>query len=101
MSVRIAYLLPCITRPIATPAAADFIGTPASIKASEPPQTLAIEDEPFDSVMSDTIRIVYGNSVSSGNAPSNARRASAPWPISLRPGLPKRPVSPTEYGGKL
>jgi hypothetical protein len=33
-------------------------GTPASISASEPPQTEAIEDEPFDSVISDTMRIV-------------------------------------------
>ena len=56
----------------------------------------AIEDEPFDSVMSETILIVYGKVVSSGSAPSSARRASAPCPISRRPGLPKRPVSPTE-----
>src|SRR5580765_3480579 len=101
MSDRIAYLLPSMTRPIATPATFAFIGTPASISASDPPHTLAIEDDPFDSVMSETIRIVYGNVVSSGNAPSSARRARAPWPISRRPGLPKRPVSPTEYGGKL
>ena len=33
-------------------------GTPESINASEVPQTVAIEDEPFDSVISDTIRIV-------------------------------------------
>ena len=30
-----------------------------------------------------------------------ARQASLPWPISRRPGEPMRPVSPTEYGGKL
>ncbi len=30
-----------------------------------------------------------------------ARSASAPWPISRRFGLPTRPVSPVEYGGKL
>src|ERR1044071_6778379 len=101
MSVRIAYLLPSITRPIATPATGAFMGTPASIKASEPPHTVAIDDEPFDSVISDTMRIVYGNVVSSGRAASSARRANAPCPISRRPGLPKRPVSPTEYGGKL
>jgi hypothetical protein len=35
-----------------------FSGTPASISASEAPQTVAIEDEPFDSVISETTRIV-------------------------------------------
>ena len=33
-------------------------GTPAFIIAKEPPQTVAIEDEPLDSVISDTIRNV-------------------------------------------
>ena len=33
-------------------------GTPASISASEVPHTVAIEDEPFDSVISETTRIV-------------------------------------------
>ena len=33
-------------------------GTPASISASEAPQTVAIEDEPFDSVISETTRMV-------------------------------------------
>ena len=32
-------------------------GTPASISASEPPQTVAIEEEPFDSRMSETTRM--------------------------------------------
>ncbi len=35
-----------------------FNGTPASISAREAPQTEAIEDEPFDSVISDTTRVV-------------------------------------------
>jgi hypothetical protein len=43
-----------------------LIGTPASIRLRIPPQTDAIDDEPFDSVMSETIRIVYGKSASSG-----------------------------------
>ena len=43
---------------MATPATAAFSGTPASIIDSEPPQTEAIEDEPLDSVISDTRRIV-------------------------------------------
>ena len=34
------------------PAQAERSGTPASISASEPPQTVAIEEEPFDSRMS-------------------------------------------------
>src|ERR1041385_5716739 len=101
MSVRIAYLLPSMTRPIATPATGAFIGTPASIKASEPPHTDAIELEPFDSVMSETTRIVYGQSPSAGSNGSIARRASAPWPYSRRLVDPIRPVSPTENGGKL
>ena len=33
-------------------------GTPASIKASEAPQTDAIDKEPFNSVISETTRIV-------------------------------------------
>ena len=35
-----------------------FSGTPASIIDSDPPQTDAIEDDPFDSVISETIRTV-------------------------------------------
>ena len=59
MSLRTAYLPDCssMIRPIATPATADLSGTPASIIASDPPQTDAIDDEPFDSRMSETMRI--------------------------------------------
>ena len=39
-----------------------LIGTPASMSESVDPQTEPIEDEPFDSSVSETIRIVYGNS---------------------------------------
>ena len=39
------------------PAQGDFIGTPASIMASEAPQTVAIEDDPLDSRMSLTTRM--------------------------------------------
>ena len=45
------------------PATGALIGTPASISASVPPQTVAIDDEPFDSRISETMRIVYGNVV--------------------------------------
>ncbi len=40
------------------PAVGRFSGTPASISASEEPQTVAMDDEPFDSVISDTRRTV-------------------------------------------
>ena len=43
---------------MATPATGLLSGTPASISASVPPQMEAIEEEPFDSRMSDTIRTV-------------------------------------------
>ena len=39
------------------PATGRLICTPASISASVEPQTDAIDDEPFDSRMSDTTRI--------------------------------------------
>ena len=60
MSERTAYLpvFSSITRPIAIPATGDLIGTPASIIASDPPQIEAIDEEPFDSRMSDTMRTV-------------------------------------------
>ena len=67
MSVRIAYFAPSFTSPIATPATAAWIGTPASNSASEPPHTDAIDDEPFDSSTSLTMRIVYGNAAASGS----------------------------------
>jgi hypothetical protein len=43
---------------MAIPAADRGSGTPASINASEAPHTDAIDDEPFDSVISETTRIV-------------------------------------------
>ena len=45
-------------RPMAMPETGFFRGTPASISASEEPQTEAIEDEPLDSKISETRRIV-------------------------------------------
>src|SRR3546814_4392277 len=47
----------------------------ASIIASEPPHTVAIDDEPFDSVMSERTRIVYGNSSVVGSTRCSARQA--------------------------
>ena len=42
------------------PATCALIGTPASISARQPPHTEAIDEEPFDSVISETTRIEYG-----------------------------------------
>ena len=86
--------------PIAIPATGSFIGTPASIRASDDPQTVAIEDEPFDSVISETILKVYGKLSFGGKEEFIALQASLPCPISLLP-VPILPVSPTENGGKL
>jgi hypothetical protein len=58
MSVSTAKRLPSLIRPMAMPATCALSGTPASISASEAPQTLAIELEPFDSVISETTRMV-------------------------------------------
>ena len=78
-----------------------MIGTPASISDSDDPHTLAIEDEPLDSRMSETTRIVYGKSSIDGIIGTIARSASAPWPMSRRFGPRMKPASPTEKGGKL
>jgi len=50
-----------------------LIGTPASIRASVEPQTEAIDEDPFDSSVSETSRIVYGNSSAEGIIGSSAR----------------------------
>src|ERR1035438_5243748 len=93
-----AYSSPSLTKPMATPATEAFSGTPASIMLSEPPQTVAIDDEPFDSRMSETTRIAYGQSASLGSTAETARSASAPWPISRRPAPRRNATSPTEKG---
>ena len=43
------------------PATGFLMGTPASMSERQPPQTAAIDEEPFDSSVSETMRIVYGN----------------------------------------
>jgi hypothetical protein len=78
------------------PEIGSLIGTPASIRASVEPQTDPIEDDPFDSSVSETRRIVYGNSSGAGITGSSARCARAPWPMSRRFGPRMKPVSPTE-----
>jgi hypothetical protein len=57
------------------------MGTPASISASEPPHTEAIDELPFDSRISDTTRMVYGKVFSSGSTTFRARSARWPWPV--------------------
>ena len=101
MSVSTATLSPSLISPIAIPATGALTGTPASISAIEPAHTVAIDELPFDSRMSLTIRIVYGKWVSAGITGSIARSASAPCPISRRPGPRIGRTSPTEKGGKL
>src|ERR687887_2086161 len=86
---------------MAIPATGALIGTPASISDSDEPQTEAIDDEPFDSRMSETTRIVYGNSSTDGTTGTSARSASAPWPMSRRLGPRMKPASPTENGGEV
>ena len=58
MSERTAKRSPSLISPMAMPATGALIGTPASIIASEAPHTVAIEDEPLDSVISETTRTV-------------------------------------------
>ena len=86
---------------MAIPATGRARGTPASISDSDAPHTVAIEDEPFDSVISDTTLIVYGKSALSGINGRIERQASLPCPTSRLPVKPNLPASPTEYGGKL
>ena len=78
MSESTAYLSPSFTNPIATPATEPLIEMPACISASDAPHTVAIDDDPFDSRMSDTTRSTYGDSSSAGSTASIARHANAP-----------------------
>mmetsp|Transcript_21828 Transcript_21828/g.37269 ORF Transcript_21828/g.37269 Transcript_21828/m.37269 type:complete len:270 (+) Transcript_21828:605-1414(+) len=86
--------------PMATPATGRTNGTPASNMARHPPHTVAMEEEPLLSVMVLSTRIVYGKSLPVGMIGASALCASSPCPNSRRPGMPTRPVSPTEEGGK-
>ena len=78
MSDSTAKRSPSLTRPMAIPATGAFSGTPASINAKLAPQTDAIEDEPFDSVISDTTRMTYGKRSLSGSIACTPRRAKRP-----------------------
>ena len=60
MSERIEYLPVALSLiiPIAIPETGAEIGIPASISAKEPAHTVAIDEEPFDSKISETKRMV-------------------------------------------
>ena len=85
---------------MATPATGAAIGTPASMRERQPPQTAAMDEEPLDSSVSATTRTVKGKPSPEGMMGFRAFSARAPWPISrrdTRTGF----TSPTEKGGKL
>ena len=96
MSIIVIQRSPSVIRPQEMPETGALIGTPASISASVEPQTEACEVEPLEESTSDTQRIAYGNSSTVGSTGSSARSASAPWPISRRPGERAALASPTE-----
>ena len=58
MSERTTKASGSLISPMAMPATGRASGTPASISDSEAPHTVAIDDEPFDSVISETERMV-------------------------------------------
>src|SRR5881275_2847172 len=93
MSVSSSYRFNCrsslcsVTSPTEIPATISFTGTPASISASIPPHTLAIEVDPLDSMISLEIRIAYRKSFSLGTIGSSERSASAPCPSTRSAGL--------------
>ena len=67
-----------VIKPIAMPDTGALIFTPASIKANVPAQTVAIDDDPFDSKISETTLMVYGFSSSDGNTCFKERIAKLP-----------------------
>src|SRR5207302_10322959 len=101
MSVSTATRSPSLMSPLATPAQAAVMGTPASNSASDPPQTVAIDDDPLDSRISETIRMVYGKLSYGGRIACRARSARAPCPTSRREVPRIGLTSPVENGGKL
>ena len=54
MSDKTENFSPSLIKPMAIPATGSFIGTPASINDKEVPHTVAIEEDPLDSVISET-----------------------------------------------
>jgi len=60
-----------------------------------------MEEDPFDSSTSETIRMVYGKFSLEGRTGRIALSAKAPCPISLRLGDLNGETSPVQKGGKL
>ena len=67
-----------VTRPQEIPATIFLIGTPAAINDIQDAHVEAIDVEPLDSNVSDTVLIAYGNSSSDGRTGTNAFSANAP-----------------------
>src|SRR5205085_10637197 len=101
MSVSSAWREDSLTMPTEMPAQGASMGTPASKSARLAPQTEAMEEDPFDSMMSATTRTVYGKASSEGSRGLSGFLKRAPWPISRRPGPRSGLVSPVENDGKL
>ena len=80
ISERTAYLpvFESEIRPIAIPDTGFLIFTPASISARVPAHTVAIDDEPLDSRISDTTRTAYGFSSPTGTIGLRALNARLP-----------------------
>ena len=57
MSERMTTSSPSLIRPMAMPETGALMGTPASMSASVEPHVDAIEEEPFDSMISETTRM--------------------------------------------
>lgn len=66
------------------PATGALTGTPASISDNEVPQTDAIEEEPFDSVISETTRMVYGKASMVGHRSTAALGEAAVTDLAFR-----------------
>ena len=68
------------------------------MSAIVPEQTVAMEDEPFDSNTSETTRTVYGQSA---GITFKGTRAKLPCPTSRRDVPRNGRASPVQKGGKL
>ena len=77
-----------------------LIGTPPSINASVPAQTVAMDDEPFDSSFTDQADGVWAI-IGEGNTGFKARSAKLPCPTSRQLVPRSGRSSPVENGGKL
>ena len=67
-----------VTRPHEIPATIFLIGTPAAINDIHDAHVDAIDVEPFDSNVSETVLIAYGNSSTEGRTGISALSAKAP-----------------------